>query len=164
MRAERRELQEFVEAETEAIERARRGLDEVVLEYMHRGDTVRVAVGLRAWTGEVVHVGRTLMSLRTAGGAQVDVGLDRLSTVRVVARSASGGCPVLTREPASVAARLRELQRTGDTVEMGGALVDPPVRGTVMAVARQHVEVEALDGTEWVLALRTVDYVIRGVA
>lgn len=164
MRAEQRELQEFVEAETEKIERATRGLDELVLEYMYRGDTVRVAVGQQAWTGEVVHVGRSLMSLRTTGGAEVDIGIHSIGTIRVLSRSASGGRPVLTREPASLAARLRELQRTGEAVELGGAMVHLPLRGIVVAVAPEHVELEAADGSEWALALRVLDYVIRGVA
>lgn len=162
MRAEQRELQEVAEAETENIERAGRGLDEVALEYMHRGDLVRIAVGPTVWSGEVVHVGRSLLSLRTTGGAEVDIGLDRLTTLRVVSRSSAGGRSVLTRDPASLAARLRDLQRTGEWVELGGALVDPPIQGTVRTVAREHVEVEGHDGAEWVLALGALDYVIRG--
>lgn len=37
---------------------------------MHRGDTVTIAVGPRPWRGEVVHVGQSLLTLQTAGGAE----------------------------------------------------------------------------------------------
>lgn len=162
MRAEQRELQEVIEAETAAIERSRRSLRDVAVEHMHRGDAVRVSVGQRAWSGEVVHVGAHLLSLRPAAGTEIDIAFDRLSTLRVVARSASGGRSSASPDPASLVARIRDLQRTGATAELGGATIDPPVTGVVLAVAPHHIEVEAPDGTEWVLGLQAVDYVIRG--
>ena len=162
MRAEQRELQETIEAETVAIERSQRSIQDIALEHMHRGDSVRISVGRRAWTGEVIHVGTHLLSIRPATGTEVDVGYERLSTVRVVARAASGGGSSASSDPASLVARLRDLQRTGAMVEIGGVAIEPPVRGVVVAVARQHVELLGPDGTEWVLGLRAVDYVIRG--
>lgn len=161
LRAEQRELQEVIEAESEQLSRARRSLGEVALEYMHRGDTVRAAVGNHSWTGQVVHATRAIMSLRTSTGSEVDVALDRLSSVRVVTRSEHRGAPVASRDPATLVARLRDLERTGEKVELGGALVDPSVLGTIRAVATEHVEVDGADGSEWVLSLRAVDYVIR---
>ncbi len=162
MRAEQRELQEVVEAETEAIERSRRSLRDVALEHMHGGDLVRICVGRRAWTGEVVHVGAHLVSLQPAPGTEVDIALDRLTTLRVVARGAPGGRSSKSPDPASLVARLRDLQRTGATAEFGGTTIDPSVTGVVVAVAPHHVEVQASDGSEWVLGLQSVDYVIRG--
>lgn len=162
MRAEQRELQEVIEAETATMERSRRGLRDVALEHMHHGDSVRVSVGRQAWTGEVVHVGAHLLSLRPAAGTEVDIALDRLSTLRVMARAASGGRSSSSLDPASLVARLRDLQRTGDPIELGGATITPPAAGVVVAVAREHVELQASDGSAWVLGLQAVDYVIRG--
>lgn len=164
LRAQQRETQELVEAESEQLSRAGRSLGDVVLEYMHRGDTVRIAVGRRSWTGQVVHVAKALASLRTPTGTEVDVALDRLNSIRVVERSAVRGAPVSVRDPRTLAARLRDLERTGEEAELGGALLDAPVLGTVRAVAAAHVEVEGADGGEWVLSLGAVDYVIRGGA
>lgn len=164
LRAQQRELQEIVEAESEQLSRSARTLGDVVVEHMHRGDTVRVAVGPRAWSGQVVHVANALVSLRTPSGTEVDVALDRLSSIRIVERSATRGASVRCRDPRSLVARLRDLQRTGDEVEVGGALLASPVLGTVRAVAKEHVEVDGTDGSEWVLGLRAVDYVIRGGA
>lgn len=162
MRAEQRELQEVVEAETEAMERSQRSIRDVALEHMHRGDSIRVSVGQRGWTGEVVHVGAHLLSLCPSSGTEVDIAFDRLSTVGVVVRATSGGRPSASPDPASLLARLRDLQRTGATAELGGATIEPPLAGVILAVAPQHVEVLGPDGTEWLLGLQAIDYVIRG--
>ena len=161
LRAQQREFQELVEFESEQLSRSARPLADLVLELMHRGDTVRLAVGRRSWTGRVVHVANAVMSLRTATGAEVDVILDRVSSIRVVERSATRGLPVSSREPRTLIAQLRDLHRTGEQVELGGALLDPPVLGTLRAVAATHLEIDGADGSEWVLSLPAVDYVIR---
>ncbi len=164
LRAQQREIQELVEAESEQLSRIGRSLADVILEYMHRGDVVRVAVGRRSWTGQVVHVANALTSLRTPTDTEVDVALDRVTSIRVVERSAVRGVSVAARDPRSLVSRLRDLERTGERAELGGELLESPVLGTVRAVAAQHVEVDGADGSEWVLSLRAVDYVIRGGA
>lgn len=164
LRAQQREIQELVEAESEQLSRTGRSLADVVLEYMHRGDVVRVGVGRHSWTGRVVHVANALMSLRTPTDTEVDVALDRVTSIRVVERSAVRGASVAVRDPRTLVARLRDLERTGEKAELGGALLDASVLGTVRAVAAEHVEVDGVDESEWVLSLRALDYVIRGDA
>lgn len=164
LRAEQRELQGVVELETERLERSRRSLAEVVAEHASRGDVVRIAVGLRAWTGLLVHATRSLTTLRTAAGVEVDIALDRLSALRAARREpcANGGL-VPSPDPVTLLARLRDLERTAEMVEVGGAHIEPVV-GVVLAAAPDHLDIEATDGAEWSLALSAVDYVIRGGA
>lgn len=161
-RHERREFEEEVEAGVEQLERSRRTLDEVVLEFMHRGDTLRVSVGAHSWSGQVVHVAPELLTLRTPAESEIDVALDAITSIRVVARSPSGDGNPPTSHPGSLLARLRELTVNDDEeVEIAGALLDTPITGCVVGVAPSHVEVRARDGGEWVLPLAEVGFVIR---
>lgn len=161
-RHEHREFEAEVDGSTDDLERSRRGLDEVVLEYMHRGDTLRVAVGPHAWTGTVVHAGAELLTLRAQAGTEIDVALDAITSIRVVARAAAAGQAPRGPHPGSLIARLRELTMLDDEeVELGGPLLVPPITGRVAVVAASHVEVVARDGGEWVLPLAEVGFVIR---
>lgn len=161
MRIEHREIQEELAAAQEEGERAGRELDEVVLEFLYRGDSIRVAVGERTWTGVVVHAGLAVMVLLTAGGVEIDVAYEALTSIRVVERAKSGGRPLAASHPATLLARLRELVNTAVEVEMGGLRLDPPLRGRVEVVAKTHVEFRSIDGAEWVVPLGEVAYLIR---
>ena len=156
-RAEREELEEAVQH----TERAARWLDEVALEFLYRGDTIRAAVGERSWTGVVVHVGTGVMTLQTQAGVEVDIAYVGLTSIRVVQRARVGGRSRTSRHPGELVARLRELENTGQTVELGGARLEASLAGTVEVVARSHVEFRGGDGAEWIVPLDQIDYVIR---
>ncbi|MGH3519842.1 MAG: hypothetical protein ACRDQ7_21120 [Haloechinothrix sp.] len=160
LRIEDRETREAIEAAASQIERAKRGLDEVALEFMHRGDTIRIAVGSRAWIGTVVHVGLRLLRLRIEAGAVIDVDLSRLTSVSVVHRSPTGGRSPGGPDPATMIALLRQLEHTHDAVEIGGPELDP-VTVRVLVVAQTHIEGLGVDGTEWVFPLHSIGYVSR---
>lgn len=151
---------EYREAVDES-ERAQRGLDEVVLEFLFRGDVIRVAVGERAWTGKVVHAGAEVMTLETSAGVGVDVAYGGISAIRVVERSLRGGRALAGPHPGSIIARLRELAQTGEPVEIGGARLLPPLEGSVMVVALSHLEFRGRDGAEWIVPLTEIAYVVR---
>ena len=161
LNAELRAAQEELEEATEHTERATRSLAEVALEFLYRGDTIRASVGPRSFTGVVIHVGTGVMTLRTPAEAEIDLSYPALSAIRVVTRATSGGRTRTSTHPGEMTARLRELENTGEAVELGGARLDPALEGTVQVVARSHLEFRARDGAEWVLPLAEVGYVIR---
>ncbi len=160
LRVEHRLEQEDVEEAVELAERAGRSLAEVALEFLYRGDSIRVTVGDRIWTGTVVHVGTGVMTLGTQAGAEVDLDYDGLTSIRVVERARLGGRSRVSKHPGELVARLRELENTEETVEVGGRRLEAVV-GTVEVVARSHLEFRARDGGAWILPLGEIDYVIR---
>lgn len=160
LRREHRLEQEDLEEAVELAERASRTLAEVALEFLYRGDSIRVAVGEGTWTGVVVHVGTGVMTLRTKAAAEIDVDYDGLTSMRIVERARSGGRSRTSKHPGELVARLRELENTGERVELGGRRLEA-VAGTVQVVARSHVEFRTGDGGAWILPLGEIDYVIR---
>ena len=142
-------------------ERAGRSFGEVVLEFLFRGDVIRVLVGDRAWTGKVVHAGAEVMTLETPAGAQVDLAHEGVSAIRVVERSRTGGRAPAGPHPGTMIARLRELALTGEAVTIGGSQLQPPLEGEVAAVAPSHIEFRTRDGGEWVVPLGNISYVVR---
>ena len=161
LRAEHRAEQEEIEEAAERTERATRPLAEVALEYLYRGDRIRITVGQRSWTGVVVHVGSGMMTLRTQADIEVDLAYSGLTSMRVVKRTRSGGRSRTSKHPGELVARLRDLENTGETVEIGGRSLTPGIEGTVDVVARSHVEFRGRDGSEWVVPLTEIDLVIR---
>lgn len=161
LRAEHRAEQEEVEEATERAERAARPLAEVALEYLYRGDSIRVAVGPRSWTGVVVHVGSGMMTLRTQADVEIDVAYSGLTSIRVVQRARTGGRTRTSKHPGELVARLRDLENSSEAVEIGGRSLVPGIEGTVDVVARSHVEFRGRDGSEWVVPLTEIDVVIR---
>ena len=159
--AELRAQQEELEEAAEHIERANRSLPEVALEFLYRGDIIRVAVGQRSWIGVVTHVGIGVMTLRTQAGAEIDVAYEGLSSIRVVERTTSGGRTRTTKHPGELVARLREVENSGEAVELGGRDLVSSLEGTVEVVASSHLEFRARDGSEWVVPLGEVGYLIR---
>lgn len=161
LRFERLEYEREYREAVDESERAQRGLDEVVLEFLFRGDVIRVAVGERAWTGKVVHAGAEVMTLEASAGVGVDVAYDGISAIRVVERSRRGGRALAGPHPGSMIARLRELAQTGEPVEIGGTRLLPPLEGSVMVVASSHLEFRGRDGAEWIVPLTEIAYVVR---
>ncbi len=158
--AELRAQQEELEEAAEHLERASRSLPEVALEFLYRGDVIRVDVGQRTWIGIVIHVGTGVMTLETQAGAEIDVPYNGLVSIRVVERTTAGGRSRTTKHPGELVARLRELETTGEAVELGGRDL-PSLEGMVAVVADSHVELRARDGSEWVVPLTEVGYLIR---
>lgn len=158
--AELRAQQEELEEAAEHIERASRSLPEVALEFLYRGDVIRVAVGQRSWIGFLTHVGTGVMTLQTPTGAEIDLAYDGLSSIRVVERTTAGGRSRTSKHPGELVARLREVENSGEAVELGGRDL-PSLEGMVEVVASSHLEFRARDGSEWVVPLTGVGYLIR---
>lgn len=160
LRFERLEFEQSYREAVDEGERAKRSLDEVILEFLFRGDVIRVIVGERAWAGKVVHAGVEVMTLETPAGVQVDLAYEGVSAIRVVERSPSGGRALAGPHPGAIIARLRELVGSGETVEIGGTGLQP-LEGTVAAVAPSHIDFWARDGGEWVIPLSSISFVVR---
>lgn len=161
LRFERLEFEQSYREAVDEGERAKRSLDEVILEFLFRGDVIRVIVGDRAWAGKVVHAGAEVITLETPAGVQLDLAYEGVSAIRVVERSPSGGRALAGPHPGAIIARLRELVGSSETVEIGGARLQPPLEGTVVAVASSHIELRARDGGEWVIPLSNISFVVR---
>ncbi len=161
LRADHRAAREELEEVSQLVERAARTLDEVALEFLYRGDSIRATVGSRSWTGIVVHVGVGVMTLQTPASAEVDLAYEGLTSVRVVQRARGGGRSRTSKHPGELVARLRELENTEEVVGLGGRTL-APVEGKLEVVAKGHVELRSRDGAEWILPLGEIDYVIRG--
>ena len=156
----RRELQRDIEEAEEQLERNTRALADVFIDYMESGDQVEVAVGPHRWLGLVVRVGAELIRFE-ASGRRVDIALDHLTAVRVVAPRSAAGCAYAPSEPLTLPARLRELcgASAGLVVEIAGAEMTPVVC-TVAAVSTSHAELTTTDGEAWVVPIRAIGFVM----
>ncbi|MCP3854298.1 MAG: hypothetical protein GY745_00200 [Actinomycetia bacterium] len=154
---ERKWQQGDLEADEVEFDWASLTLDEALLECAERGDTVRLEVGGRSWSGPLVHVGEDLATLGLASGVEIDVAIGRVVAVRVTERNRGGGRPI-RGHPRRLEARLRELVVSQETVELG---VGEGLRGRVSVVAVDHLRFEDDDGAEWLVPLGSVAWVIR---
>jgi hypothetical protein len=134
-----------------------RGLSEVALEFLHRGDVVAVELARRSFVGTALYAAGDLLCLRTHS-EDVDICMAAPLGLRVVERVPSGG---LSRGvgPPSFKARLFEHEASGHEVVIGSRLCKDRLAGRVHAVAVDHLVVDAVSGQRWYLSLRTIDYV-----
>jgi hypothetical protein len=158
-----RELADELRAEAEEDERLaaldrmrRRGLAEVALELLHRGDTVAVTAAGRTFTGPVVYAARDLVTVQTAAGP-VDVQLG-VAVLRVVERSRSGGLERGRGAP-SFTARLHEHQAAGGPVVVGVTGLADDLVCRLTAVATDHVVLDPAGGLPWYVPLAEVAYI-----
>jgi hypothetical protein len=132
----------------------RRSLADAARELLARGDRVAVYVGGRAVQGEVCHVGDDLACVTLDGARTVDVRLDGPAVWQVVQRVRAGGRSV-AGGARRFAARLAEHEATGARVCVvtadGGE-----VSGAIVAVAVDHVVVDAPHGSRWLVPLAAV--------
>jgi len=143
-----------------AIERWQhdRTVHDLMLECMHRGDTLLVELPHATLTGVLRGVGDDFVALDSPGG-RVDVPVDARAVVFRVAEPARAGG---TRGAAVTTFRMRlyELEADAGTVEVGTASSAVTLTGRLQ-VGRDHVVVRERDGGYSVVALGTVAW-IRG--
>ncbi|MGH8898568.1 MAG: hypothetical protein ACRDZ4_16500 [Egibacteraceae bacterium] len=135
-----------------------RGLPEVALELLHRGDVVAVELARRSFVGTALYAAGDLLCLRTPT-EDADIRMEAPLGLRVVERVRSGGLSRGVGSP-SFKARLFEHEASGGEVVVGCRLsASGELTGRVHAVAVDHLVVEAVSGQRWYLSLRAVDYV-----
>lgn len=161
-----RALRDERRAEAEAYEQLAaidllrvRTLTDVATMLLHRGDRVAVSFAQRAFAGVVAHVAGDLLSLRRPAG-EVDCNLAAPLVLHVV-EPGEQGLPS-ARQPESFWARV--LQHEGASrVVLGVRLPPGELRGTLVAVARDHVVIDA-DGQRAFVSRAGLDYVLRDSA
>lgn len=158
IRAELRREAEEAEREAAVVAGMRRSLAEVARELMGHGDTVGVEVGGHRFSGRIAAVGADVVTLRS-GRFQVDVALSCLSSLRVLERARAGGLGPLPGSPGTLRARLKELQLSGQDVEVGVATADEQVTGPIAFVGSDHVAIGEEVGPEWFVPLDQLAFV-----
>ncbi|MGH2719716.1 MAG: hypothetical protein ACRDJU_14230 [Actinomycetota bacterium] len=152
IRAELRREAEEAEREAAVVAGMRRSLAEVAGELMAHGDTVVIDAGGHRFSGRIAAVGADIVTVQS-GRAQVDVALGAVSSLRVLERARAGGIGSLPGHPATLRARLKELQLTGQEVEVGVAAAEEQVTGPVALVGADHVAIGEEVGPEWFVPL-----------
>jgi hypothetical protein len=152
----RAEEEEWTRAEAERW-RHQRTVAGLAREYLHRGDTVEVAIAGATFRGTLTRVGDDWLQVQTDGG-EVDVSLAAGIVLRRLVRAVAGG----RRDDGAVAtfrARLLEHEAAGEPVIVGAPALDGTVQGA-MTVGADHViitvdEIEtALAQISWVYPAR----------
>jgi hypothetical protein len=158
-RLDRRLLQEEAEQVAEEMIGADTDLADYASELMGRSSLVRVGVASRTFEGQLVHVGEDLLRLVDHAENVIDVALDAVTQMRLMApREGDLGRPATAAS--TFGGRLRELAATNEEVELGGnELV--AVTGRIRVVAIDHVRVAMRDGSECAIRLGAIDYVLR---
>lgn len=157
---EMRQEAELVEQDAATVELRRRGIADVAIELVSRGDIVTVIAGDRSVRGRLVFARGEIASVEAAVG-RVDVHLSAGVALRVDERSSAGG--VTPRKGSeTLRARLLELELSGSGVEVWVPSHAIEVRGAIVAVGRDHVLIRDPDANEWVLLLYDIAWV-RGI-
>lgn len=132
-----------------------------LLELQWRGDRVRVHTPDRLFEGVVVHVGDDFVTLATARDTYVDARTDHVSGFVVTERARDGGRAKLTRDPKRFIARLREVVDSVHVRCEFGSRGGVRVSGRVQRVHADHVVIRSDEGSEWLLPLLSITYMVR---
>ncbi len=134
------------------------------LEWLWRGDRVRVRAGGSAFDGFVVHVGQDLATLQTGNGQWVEIAIGEVLSVVVTAPGLGPARSLERPDPRRFVARLREFAAgNGPSVVVGAEHGAHELTGRIVRVHADHVAFTADDGSEWALPLGTIAYVRRAV-
>ena len=160
-RLEREEDQHELESMEEEERDRVLDLPFALLELQWRGDRVRVITPDRQFEGTVVHVGDDFLSVMTAPDTYVDARTDQVSGFVVTQRSRDGGRAKLVRDPKRFIARVREVVDSVHVQCEFGARGGVRVSGRVLRVHADHVAIRSNEGSEWLLPLHSLHYMVR---
>lgn len=138
---ERRRAQEELEATVHELDAAAATLACALRELGERGVRCAVEVGPHRLTGVVTHVGDDVVRVAGDSGTGWDVALARVSAV-LADGAGRGVWRVGQGHPVTLLARARELQGTGEVVEVGRMDRSDPVRGRLDAVSKTHLDLD----------------------
>jgi|SRR5579872_5207084 len=155
----RREAEE-AEREAAVVAGMHRSLADVAAELMAHGDTVAIDAAGHRFSGRIAAVGADVVTVESVGSGRwrVDVALGSVSSLRVLERARAGGLGSPPGSPATLRARLTELQLSGQEVEVGVAAGDEQVTGPVALVGSDHVAIGEEVGPEWFLPLNRLAF------
>lgn len=136
-----------------------RDLGELAAELRDRGDRIRLTAAGRSFVGTIADAGRDHCTLRTRAGT-VEVAFDGRQVHLTVEEPHATDVPDRRTYTTTFRSRLRELEMEGPEVEVGADGMPEPLRGTIAAVAQDHVVVDDLDGRRWYVAWASIGYVV----
>ena len=149
-------------AEAEAGERAaaklrlrNRSLSDVFVEAMHRGTRVSVLLGGAYVSGQIIHSSADLATLKTASGARLHVNLGSKVVLSCESGRWRAGRGRDQFEPDSFKAMLRSVELTHRPVRIELDGTDRDIRGTIEAVADDHLMIPCRD-VEWYVPVTAV--------
>lgn len=151
LRLERREQQEELEEALVEAHAAARTMAQLLRAHGERGDRVAVDAGPHTLAGTVHHVTEELVTLAGDGGQAWDLRISAVSMV-VVVQPGSVISRVGHGHPRTLLARARELAAGQALVDVGRIDREQVVRGRVVAVSPDVVELERVAGQPVVLA------------
>ena len=154
-----RQEAEMLEQDAAAVELRRRHFADVAIELLSRGDNVTVIAGDRSKRRPLTYARGEIASIATSSG-RVDVHLAAGVVLRVDERTTAGGTAPRSGSD-TLRARLLEQEVAGVSVEVWAPAHRVDVRGTIVAVGKDHVIVRDQDGSEWTLPLEGIAWVGR---
>lgn len=152
-----------VEWETERAELKREDLAARSLRGMMEGERWQLSAGARVVEGQVVHVGLDFTALTDRAGNRHDIAHRAVELIRVVAVEPGTGRAPASLRPATLRARLLDLEQAG-MVELASARATWALRGTIDSVNVDHLVLVDTAGQVSVIPLDAIGTVTRVTA
>ncbi len=152
-----------IEWETERAELKRQDLATRSLRGMMEGERWQLSAGARVVEGQVVHVGLDFTALTDRAGNRHDIAHRAVELIRVVAVEPGAGRAPATLRPATLRARLLDLEQVA-MVELASARGTWALRGTIDSVNVDHLVLVDAAGQVSVVPLDVIGTVTRVAA
>ena len=149
-----------IEWETERAELKREDLAARSLRGMMEGERWQLSAGARMVEGQVVHVGLDFTAVTDRAGNRHDIAHRAVELIRVVAVEPEAGRAPATLRPATLRARLLDLEQV-DMVELASARGTWALRGTIDSVNVDHLVLVDSAGQVSVIPLDAIGSVTR---
>lgn len=155
-----REQQELEEIEEEIRDR-QLDMQFAFLEFMWRGDLVRVDIGNKRFSGVITHVGENNATISSDVNNRVDVMFGRVTSVLMIEPRHSDGRALRATDPRRFVARLREVADTPMfEVEVGDGQGGIWL-GQIYRIHKDHIVMKTTDMKEWIVPLANVSYCLQ---
>lgn len=152
-----------IEWETERAELKREDLAARSLRAMMEGERWQLSAGARVVEGQVVHVGLDFTAVADRAGNRHDIAHRAVELIRVVAVEPGTGRAPATLRPATLRARLLDLEQV-EMVELASARSTWALRGTIDSVNVDHLVLVDTAGQTSVVPLDAIGTVTRVAA
>lgn len=161
LRIERREHQAELEAVLAEVDAGARTVADVLRDHGERGDRIRLEAGPHTITGLVHHLGDEVVTLVSDTGRSWDVAIGGVSLVGLVQRGAAA-YPLGGGHPRTLLARARQLVARRAMIEVGRLDRPDVIRGRVLAVSPEVLELDRGSSPSVVLAWSAVVWLSEG--
>ena len=148
---------EMLEYDAALVEKRRRSMADLAIEYVSRGDDVTALAGAKSIRGRLIYARGTLATIQTGTGT-ADLHLVPGLALRIDERATEGGITPRTGAD-SLRARLLEYNLREQPIELWAPTHHIEVSGRIEAVGKDHLILADGDGTEWVAQLADIAWV-----